>query len=333
MTFSNTAWAIDGSLLSSSLARRAEYAAVSGAHGIVKKDDLKVTQLGVPGIGILIAGGVGLVTNNYQASPNETYVASNPSSHTVPSGQMPASNPAAKSYIVAVVIGDRDFSQTGHPWMGAGDPPVGQEQTFEYVRPTLIEVSPGATTLNVNYPALVLARIDIPASTTTIINSYITDLRSLARPRQEQQMFVSAAGTWNNTTPVYISDGDIHIDWGGVQFAPSVKVPSWAKRAILVATTTGIRVADTTVNIAGFVKAQLGAVVGPETVFDYTLGSGAIRDIIIAAGSFDVSSIAGTTAIVRIQGYQIYPAVPLIGQRPNLGAGSQQIFDIRFFEE
>lgn len=332
MTFENTAWAIDGSLLGSSLARRAEYA-VSGLEGIVQKGDLKVTQLGVPGVGVQIAAGVGLVLNKYQSVPNEMYVVSNPASHTIPAIEMPAASPSPKSWIVAVVIGDSDFTQTGHPWMGSDDPPVGEETTFQYVRPTLIEVAAGATALSGVYPALVLARIDIPASTTTITDAMITDLRKLARPRQSQEIFASPGGTWDNASPVRIPSGAAYADWGPAQYSPSVKVPSWATRAILIASVNGVRLADTSVAISGSIRAQLGSVSGPATPFDTSVGGGAIRMNLQAAGTYDVSSIAGTTAVLRVEGFENVPASPTTNQRLALQSGSQQIFDVRFFEE
>ena len=334
MTFENTAWAIDGALLGSSLARRAEYAAVGGAQGVVQKNDLKVTQLAVPGIGILIGAGVGLVKNEYQTTPNETYVVSNPSTHTVPAIEMPAASSSARSFIVAVVVGDPDFSQTGHPWMGSDDPPVGEEQSFEYVRPTLIQVPAGTTELDVNYPALPLARIDIPANTTTIINSYITDLRHLARPQQSQEIFVSPSGTWTNASPRYIPAGNQYADWGPQEYAPQVKVPDWATRAIVVASVNGARLADSTANVAGGVRTQLGTVSGPAIEFDIpTNSAGAIRMNLQTAGKYDVSGIAGTTVNLRVEGYEDTPASPSNAKRLALQKGSQLIFDVRFFEE
>lgn len=332
MTFENTAWAIDGALLGSSLARRAEYAAVSGAQGIVQKPDLKVRQLAVPGVGILIDPGVGLVNNDYQDVPNETYVVSNPSSHTIPAIEMPAASGSPKSYIVAVVIGDPDFTQTGHPWMGSDDPPVGEEETFQYVRPTIIEVSAGATTLDVAYPALPLARIDVPASTTTIIDSYITDLRKLARPRQEQQIFVG--NPWMNGAPQYIPSGSAYADWGAAQYAPSVKVPSWATRAIVVTSINGVGLADSSVNITGGLRTQLGSVTGYATAFDLPTGrTGAQRENFQTAGTYNVAAVAGTTQALRVEGFENVPASPTTNQRLKLISGSQMIFDVRFFEE
>lgn len=335
MTFQNTAWAIDGALLTSSLARRAEYAAVGGAQGIVNKADLKVTQLGTPGVGILIAPGVGLVNNDYQTTVNETYVVSNPSTHTIPSGSMPSSNPSARSFIVAVVVGDPDFSQTGHPFMQVTDPPAGTEESFNYVRPVLIQVANSSIkTLDVDYPALVLARIDLPANSTTVTNAMITDLRKLARPRQSQEILVSPAGAWDSGSNIArIPSGSSFGNWGSGQYAPSIVIPSWATRAIMVCSVNGVRLSDATVNVSGAIRANLGTAVGPNSSFDLPIDSGAIRLNLQAAGSYDVSALAGTTVTVRVEGYENVPASPADNKRLDLRGGAQQIFDIRFFEE
>lgn len=331
MTFENTAWAIDGALLGSSLARRAEFAATSGAQGVVQKGDLKVNAFTVPGIGFQIEPGVGLVVNNYQDAPNETYVVSNPGVHVFPSSAMPPAQTFAQSFLIAVVVGDPDFSQTGHPWMGSDDPPVGEEQSFEYVRPTLVAVEPGATELPPDYPGLVLARLDIPANTTTIISDYIIDLRKLARPRQEQQIFVGSP--WTNAAPVRIPAGTNFGGWGDAEFSPAVKVPKWATRAIIVTSINGVRLADTSANVSGNIRTRIGTVNGSNTAFDYSTGGGGIRDNLQTAGEFDVTSLAGTTVNLKVQGFQNVPGAPSNAQKLTLQAGSQQIFDVRFFEE
>lgn len=333
MTFDNTASAINGSQLSAAILRRANFAALGNLQGIVKKNDLKVKQLATPGVGVLIEAGVGIVLNKYQTSPNESYVVSNPSTHTISSGSMPASNPAAKSYILAVVIGDKDFSQTGHPFMLSTDPPAGQELTFAYVRPVFIEVANNTiTTLNVNYPALPLARVDIPANTTTITDAMITNLATVARPLSSQEIFVG--NPWTNASPRYIPSGSSYADWGPQEYSPSVKVPTWAKRAIVVASINGVRLADSSSNVTGGVRTQLGSVTGPASTFDIPSGTaGALRMNLQTAGSYDVTSIAGTTAALRVEGFEDAPASPPNSKRLALQAGSQMIFDVRFFEE
>lgn len=330
MTFENTAFAIDGTMLSSSLARRATFAGVNGAEGVVQSADLKVTQLAVPGVGILVGPGVGLVSNKYLDTPNESYVVSNPESHTVPSIEMPASNPSPKSYIVAVVVGDPEFSQVGHPWMGSDDPPIGEELTFEYVRVTLIEVSAGVTTLPADYPALVLARLDIPASTTTITDAMITDLRSLAQPRQWSEIFISPVGTWSVINNM--SDGAVYADWGTAQYSPSVTVPTWAKRAIIRTSINMVEVVDSSVNIGAVVRTHIGALTTPQTNIDIASGSGQYRFDIDNDADIDVSSIAGTTVALKVQAFQSVPGTPTSNQRIRL-RHAQMVFDIRFLEE
>lgn len=186
MTFNNAAWAIDGPLTTAALARRQTFATSGGSEGIVSKGDLKVLPLATPGVGLRISDGAALLLNRYQSEPRETYTVLNAGEHTMQSGDMPGSQPTAKSYLVCVTIGDPEGSQVGHPWMGASDPPAGQESTFLYVRPWLIECPAGTehfTELGLNFPALALARLDIPANTTTITDSLIVDLRKLALPK------------------------------------------------------------------------------------------------------------------------------------------------------
>lgn len=333
MTFDSAAWAINGPRIGAALARRAQYAS-SRQSGIVQKNDLKVHQLATPGVGIVIDEGVGIVLNGYQNrtvdGANEAYVVNNPGGHTIPAISMPASNPAAQSYIVAIVVGDPDFDQIGHPWMPSTGVPLGEETTFQYVRPTLIPVAAGATSLNVNYPALVLARIDVPANTTTITDVMIKDLRKLANSRQSQEIFIG--NPWNNTTVVdAMPSASDYADWS--RYVPTVTVPTWATRAIMVVNINGVRVGDASKNITGGVRTQFGAVSGPAQSIDLPTSAGGIRLNLQTAGSYDVKALAGTTQALRVEAYENVPASPTAAQKLTLQGGSQIIFDVRFFEE
>jgi hypothetical protein len=337
MTLEKSALAIDGATISSALLRRGLQISASGGEGVGRASDLKVTQLSTPGVGVQIAPGVAVVLNRYQADPNESYVVSNPTPHIIPSAQMPASNPAAKSYILALVVGDPEFSQTGHPWMLASDPPAGEEETFEYVRATLIEVPSGSTTIpGATYPYYALARIAIPANTTTITNSMITDLRRLANPRNYQRMFVSPAGTYTNGSPRYIHAGTQYANFSGDSgggFFPSIAVPSWAKRAVVSGRLNGVTLTNAHVSTAGKLRFQLGQMFGAVTDWNTANISGPVRLNLEAAGEFDVSAHAGTVQTLLIEGYQTDPAGATLAQRARLDAGSQVIIDVRFFEE
>lgn len=237
MTFNASPLAIDGALISSDLVRRGSYAGTSGAEGIVNKGDLKVIPLTVPGVGIQITAGVGLVLNRYQTgSINETYVASNPTAHVMTAGEMPSVSPSARSFLVCVTIGDPDGTQVGHPWMGAEDPPDGEESTFTYVRPWLIQC-PGGTKefkeLGLHFPALALARIDLPGGSSTITSGMITDLRVLAQPRSLVAINHATATSTNDLN----GEGGVPLTWERWpgQNIVTVKVPDWA----VVAKVTG----------------------------------------------------------------------------------------------
>ena len=332
MTFENTALAINGSRLNGSLIRRGMHASTNGTFGVGQVGDLKVSALDVPGQGIKIGAGVGLVVNDYQTVPNETYVVSNPEEHVVPSALMPGASGSARRYLVCVVVGDPDFSQAGHPWMGADDPAPGTEQTFEYVRVTLIQVASGAKTLSGNYPALVLAALDIPANTTTITNAMLTDLTKLAQPRSSQDIATSPAGTWTNGSPLKMPANG-WANWGS--WTKSVEIPSWARRAIIVAKVNGIVVKDNSVNIYGQVRAKLGTATSAPAVLDMETdgGNGWERVSLEVGHEFDVTSLRGTTQTLRMEASQTQPGSPTANQKPELRGGSQMVFDVRFFEQ
>lgn len=306
MTFQNAAWAIDGALLSSSLARRSLYASTSGEDGIVSVNALQVLPLSTPGVGVRITAGTGIVTNGYQgvlSARNETYMVSNPSEHIIPPEQMPASNPSAKSYILAVVIGDPEFSQAGHPWMLASDPPAGEEQTFQYVRPTLIEVSAGATKLNVPYPALVLARIDIPANTTTITAGMIVNLRKVALPRNREfvkYVFGAADNLLGGSTPVLTYE-----NWPNTAHW-DIDVPDWATVAKCQAFIYSAIETEANVRARFRIAAYSGSTLVATTDLTHYNGPAVMngdRKTILMGGDFSIpAAYRDTTLTFRVQG-------------------------------
>lgn len=293
MTFSNAPWIVDGALVSSALARRSQYASTSGAEGIVNLNDLKVRPLAVPGVGLLIDPGVGLLLNRYQTNINESYMVSNPGTHTMTSGEMPAANPSAKSYLVAIVVGDPEFSQVGHPWMPT-TVPDGEEQTFEYVRPTIIEVPPGTTSADsLGYPAYALARLDMPANTTTITASEITDLRELAQPRSKRVVKI-----WNPIGTSLSSGSYITFPAAASWDIP---IPPWASRALIKATWSGLLIVEG--SFTGNVRVTLGGEVTQSSGINFNDPSGATRGTQGCADDIPIpEALRGTTQPLVAQG-------------------------------
>jgi hypothetical protein len=229
MAFENVPWALDGALIPASLARLGQYVATSGAEGIAQLGDLKVAPLDTPGNGIKIFSGGAVVLNRYQGeNPDQSYMVYSPNGEILGPGDMPASSGSAKSHLVCVTVGDPEFSQAGHPWMLGTDPPAGTENTFEYVRPFVIQNVPAGTTsfdeLNFNYPAYALARLDIPASTTTITSGLIHDLRKMAQPRSSEEM-------WHvdvSTNDVLTTAANGTFEYWPDNSQKAIYIPKWA---------------------------------------------------------------------------------------------------------
>lgn len=269
MTFSNIPFAVDGALISSALLRKATYAAVN-SDGVVAADDLIVSASVPAAQSLEIASGAAVVLNRYQTTPNEVYVVSNPATHTITSGDMPGSSGSTTYWMVCLVVGDPQagFSQTGHPFMPS-DFDEGEANTYQYVRPVVISCSSTDETfedLGLDFPGLALARLAIPASTTTITSGMITDLRRQARPSPVPSggiQFASKAyaGTdWQRFNTTVTEDGGcpledgMTINAGGGLVVPTTgvyQVDAWvsfgagsagtvARRVVGISTSVGV---------------------------------------------------------------------------------------------
>ena len=226
MTLDNAPWALDGARIPSRLARTASYIESGGVEGVVSVGDLKVRPLDVPGVGLQVDPGAAILLNRYQTAPNQSYAVTNQGIQTVDAVDMPPANAAAQSHLVCVTIGDPEFSQAGHPWMTSD--PIADPENFQYVRIFIVPNVPSGTTsfkqLGSFYPALALARIDVPANTSTITSAMIVDLRKVARPRRLDVNLTANATASQNVT---YAGG-----WQGLSgFSWSVDVPEWATKA------------------------------------------------------------------------------------------------------
>lgn len=243
MALQNVPWAIDGATIPSSLARLAQYVATSGSEGIAQLGDMKVQPLATPGNGIRIGPGGGVVLNRYQGeTPDQSYMVYSNTETALGPSDMPASSGSARSHLVCVTVGDPDFSQAGHPWMLGTDPPVGTENTFQYVRYFVVQNVPSGTVnfdqLNLNYPALALARIDVPASTTTITSGMIVDLRQMARPREKiVQWHVNASAA----DALSVAVANTYEYWPD-NSQKAVDIPKWATRCYATGFIEGFRI-------------------------------------------------------------------------------------------
>lgn len=242
-------------------------------QGVTTGLDMKVTALSTPGAGVQIGDGSAVIAG--KVSPVQGYYnAYNIGSDTV---AISATGGVGRSDMLVVRVEDPEYEGTRDP---ATDPIV----FFEIVP----NVGSSATTVPSGYSAIPLARIDIPASTATITNAMITDLRKIANPRRERtlyQHFYSGAltqitgtsGTWQNFPSA--------VNW-------TIAIPAWAGKVKVVMTAASVRLDD------GFVFGgytfQLGTKEASQSVnIDDNQGTGVRRQTFITADTLSLTDTAG----------------------------------------
>lgn len=320
MTLNSAPWAIDGARTPAALARLASYAGGGGRSGIVQPADMRVTALAVPGNGLRVGQGASVVLNGYLTNPDEAYVVSNPGTHTVLPQDMPAPQGSIAHYLVCVVIGDPAFNQTGHPFMPAGPLDPVEALSFEYNRIVLIPCSANTTnfeSLGLSYPGYALARLEVPANTSTITNAMITDLRGLATPRSHPEFIVETAVG---------NDLSSSVDVAWPINAPWIDVPRWATHVVATATLSSIVAFGS--NVAGMLRAQVGTLSGFNVGYDIDSPSGATRETFVLGVSGDCSSFAGQ----RVQLKTIGANWDAANGHLHTWGGTQVIWNVQFYE-
>lgn len=255
--FKSAAWSIDGARIDSALMRLLAYASTGGAEGIVAPGDCLVHQLAVPGTQIEIDTGALLILNRSANVKNQTYVADGSGVTRLDVQATTASG--GRSDLVIVRLEDPEHGD----W---GDIPPGEEPDWQYVRPIILQNVPASTTsfdqLGLTYSAYALARIDIPASTGTITNAHITDLRKVARPRREtfRERYDASSGTDFSTSAILAP----WEKFPATVPAVNILVPTWATKVNLSAWLTGMMNVDG--NLGAYLRLALIGGVPSQTI-------------------------------------------------------------------
>src|SRR5690348_13272579 len=193
-----------------------------GAEGITEGDDLKVTQRSTPGGGVTIADGSAVIKGRDDAFQGH-YSACNVGAVDV---DIAPTGGTSRSDMVILRIEDPEYT-------GSLDPEVDQITYFQVIS----NVSSSATAIPDGRTGIPLARIDIPASTATITNAMIKDLRQVANPRREPTQlmqfptgmssqiggtsstfsYFSTAPGWTIQVPVWASIVKVRMDIGGLR--------------------------------------------------------------------------------------------------------------------
>lgn len=310
-----TPWAVEGGAQhTAAIGRVLAYAASSGAEGIVTPEALRVRPLAVPGTSVRVAPGACLMVNRYPGGEWQTYVGRNPIEHTV--AIAPTGSGGGRTDLVVARVMDPQYQ---------GQAPA-NPLTFEYMRTEVIQGVPAGTTsardLNLNYPAVALARVTLPASTGTVQAAHITDLREVAIPRTLSR--VLAAQHAGPTETIRAGMTDLRT----VAYRP-VDVPEWATVATVSAMFSGIAL-DGGSQAQGFAAVQLGTIIaGIEVRIDENWSGSWHRFTLAAGGEVRIpAGIRGTTVEVPWRLRHTNG-----GGRFQLDAGSTFLASIEFREQ
>ena len=282
----------------------------NGAEGITQGDDLKVTQRSTPGGGVTVGDGSAVVrgrANTFQGHNSACNIgAVNVDLAATGSG-------AGRSDMVILRVEDPEYE-------GSIDPVTGQVAYFDVIS----NVSSSATAIPDGRTGIPLARVDIPASTSTITSAMITDLRQVANPRRQRTVMTQSpasqsTGIGGSTTPSYFSTA---AGW-------NIAVPDWASKAIVKIDVSPIRYALD--NFWGQLSATFGASLTVQPIFlDDNQGTGIRRIGSVVADTLTIpASYRGTTQLLRVRANAVNS-----GQagRIYVDSGTTLVADVQFEE-
>lgn len=178
MAVDRTPWFVGGGAEHSpEIARQALFDSTGGNEGVSSVGGLRVAAQAVPNGTVRALTGGGLLLNRYPGGTGQSYAVRNKTQTSIPI--TPTGSGGGRTDLVVIRVVDPQYE---------GQPPV-DPNDFDYTRFEVIQGVPAGTTtfaeLNRNYPAIALAKITIPASTATITDAMITNLRKLAQPRTD----------------------------------------------------------------------------------------------------------------------------------------------------
>lgn len=213
---------------SSEVARVLAHAATGGARGVSgSASALRVTQAASPNGTVSVASGVAVAPSNYPGDVGQSYIMRNITSTSV--NVVATGSAAGRSD--AVIIRVDDVARVGQ---APSDP-----NNYDYTKLQVIQgVSANlkyAVDLNLPYPFVLLARIDIPKSTTVITNAMIKDMRTVVLGREERVVrtfdnFLGGNKQIMTTRQPYPVGQYFPKTSAAEDFSPihTVRVPEWA---------------------------------------------------------------------------------------------------------
>ncbi|MEU0427105.1 hypothetical protein ABZ235_26465 [Streptomyces canus] len=318
MAWDSVPWFTEGGAEhSSEVARLLAYAAFGGAQGIVGSGDLAVKALASPAAQVQVRPGACAIINRATGSTYQAYAGRLPTSDTV---NIAATGTTARSdLIVARVENPNSYGET---WPNPSDPVVGP-YIFTRVVSGVAKTVTNVRQVRPNDSAITLARIDIPANTSTITQAMIKDLRDMVSPRRERVLYTAFP---EGASTLSYSDNKWH-NWPAAA-SWSIDVPSWATRAKVVMTFAGLRM--TRSDVYARMQTKWGStLLGQDTYIDDDSGNGTRRSTIVLADNYAIASaLRGTTQTLSVQTYMYKSETGDL----SVDAGTSIVADVEFVE-
>jgi hypothetical protein len=305
-------WMVEnGAVHSTNVARNLSFAMVGGHEGIITPTACEVRELAVPGSSVRVYPGTLAIQNRAAGISDEMYVGRAASETTV---SISATGGSPRSDMIVAQVENPWLA--GEPW---SDPPSNADGPYFFLR-VISNVSSTAKTIAdagiSGNSAIPLARIDIPASTSTITQAMITDLRALAVPLIQRAIYPLTPTANTNLT------SSTETQWPVI--TQSVDIPVWATKVKILALVS--EVVHFAPAAAGYLRVKLGSLVGPAVGYDLDLTTGAERHTFALSANLDVpASMRGTTQVLESRGWRISGTGYL-----DEWTASQLVFDVEF---
>lgn len=331
-------WVVSGAKHSARLFRRTYQQQVGAGSGVSRPGDLKVQALSVPGTGVRIApGGASIQSRDTAASARESYGPILDAELVVPSVPGTGSGSGRRDLVV-LEITDPEMLSVTYP---APVDEAGWQDGSNFCRITVIPgVASDAKSLSdvtdpayANVTGLVLAAINWPASTATITNAMIEDLRRVHSPRSLRVLRtvdLTVAQSLSSTTAA--PDGAVFP----TEFSGSVGVfdiPEWATHARIQMTWSAINMPGVTERQVHFwvqisANANPNKVVTPQGISN---GDGGRENWVRAATVAIPAGLRGIRTGILPKARLAWSLSPEF--RPVADNASAMVLDVEFFED
>jgi len=275
-------WAIGGgSAMPAEILRLVSWAALGGQEGVFSSADLRISALETPGTSIRALPGACSIGNRALNASKELYIGRLFSQDVV---SIVPTSATGRSDLIVVQVENPYIS--GEPWQIPEDPADGP-YIFTRVISNVAATVKKVADLNLGISAITLARIDIPPSTGTVIQSMIKDLRTVVNPMTGAVQPPDDGGDGDDGDPVVVcpggdgdDDGDddndvcdstqtTYIPWPFTANT-DIAVPTWANYADITVTVISALAQNhggSWGGLFGFIRLILGGIAQEEQTF------------------------------------------------------------------